>query len=180
MKKPFCCFHTTARDVARFGSLLLHRGNWQAANWFPKPIWTTDASRFVPERSVGKGFTQLLWYLRRIMTQLKESIWALLFPFGIIAGLRMGMFTPSEAGAVAVVYCILVGVFIYKELKWEYAWPIMKETIYGTSSVVLIIVAASFFGYYLNWERIPQHITSAMLDFTRNPYMMLMLVISCC
>ena len=52
----------------------------------------------------------------------------------------------------------------------------MKETIYGTSSVVLIIVAASFFGYYLNWERIPQHITSAMLDFTRNPYMMLMLV----
>ena len=48
-----------------------------------------------------------------IMTQLKESIWALLFPFGIIAGLRMGMFTPSEAGAVAVVYCILVGVFIY-------------------------------------------------------------------
>lgn len=111
-----------------------------------------------------------------IMTQLKESIWALLFPFGIIAGLRMGMFTPSEAGAVAVVYCILVGVFIYKELKWEYAWPIMKETIYGTSSVVLIIVAASFFGYYLNWERIPQHITSAMLDFTRNPYMMLMLV----
>lgn len=111
-----------------------------------------------------------------IMTQLKESIWALLFPFGIIAGLRMGMFTPSEAGAVAVVYCILVGVFIYKELKWEYAWPIMKETIYGTSSVVLIIVAASFFGYYLNWERIPQHITSTMLDFTRNPYMMLMLV----
>lgn len=111
-----------------------------------------------------------------IMTQFKESIWALLFPFGIIAGLRMGMFTPSEAGAVAVVYCILVGVFIYKELKWEYAWPIMKETIYGTSSVVLIIVAASFFGYYLNWERIPQHITSAMLDFTRNPYMMLMLV----
>ena len=69
-----------------------------------------------------------------IMTQFKESIWALLFPFGIIAGLRMGMFTPSEAGAVAVVYCILVGVFIYKELKWEYAWPIMKETIYGTSS----------------------------------------------
>ena len=52
----------------------------------------------------------------------------------------------------------------------------MKETIYGTSSVCLIIVAASFFGYYMNWERIPQTITGAMLDFTQNPYVMLMLI----
>lgn len=111
-----------------------------------------------------------------VFAQLKESIWALLFPFGIIAGLRMGMFTPSEAGAVAVVYCIFVGAVIYKELKVEHIWPIMQQTIYGTSSVVLIIVAASFFGYYMNWERIPQTITSAMLDFTQNKYLMLMLV----
>lgn len=111
-----------------------------------------------------------------VFAQLKESIWALLFPFGIIAGLRMGMFTPSEAGAVAVVYCIFVGAVIYKELKVEHIWSIMQQTIYGTSSVVLIIVAASFFGYYMNWERIPQTITSAMLDFTQNKYLMLMLV----
>ena len=111
-----------------------------------------------------------------IFAQLKDSIWALLFPFGIIAGLRMGMFTPSEAGAVAVVYCIFVGAVIYRRLKWEHLWPIMKETIYGTSSVTLIIVAASFFGYYMNWERIPQAITTGMLDFTRNPYVMLALI----
>lgn len=111
-----------------------------------------------------------------VLAQLKESIWALLFPFGIIAGLRMGMFTPSEAGAVAVVYCIFVGAVIYKELKWHHVWPVMKETIYGTSSVTFIIVAASFFGYYMNWERIPQQLTSAMLGFTQNPYLMLMLI----
>lgn len=111
-----------------------------------------------------------------VLTQLKESIWALLFPFGIIAGLRMGMFTPSEAGAVAVVYCIFVGAVIYKELKMEHLWPIMKETIYGTSAVTFIIVAASFFGYYMNWERIPQQLTSAMLNFTQNPYLMLLLI----
>ena len=61
-------------------------------------------------------------------------------------------------------------------MKWEHLWPIMKETIYGTSSVTLIIVAASFFGYYMNWERIPQAITTGMLDFTRNPYVMLALI----
>lgn len=111
-----------------------------------------------------------------ILAQLKDSIWALLFPFGIIAGLRMGMFTPSEAGAVAVVYCIIIGSLVYRQLKWEHVWPIMKETIYGTSSVTLIIVAASFFGYYMNWERIPQAITSGMLDVTRNKYLMLLLI----
>lgn len=111
-----------------------------------------------------------------IFEQLKESIWALLFPFGIILGLRMGVFTPSEAGAVAVVYCIFVGAFIYKNLKVEHIWPILQQTIYGTSSVVFIIVAASFFGYYMNWERIPQLLTSTLLDVTQNKYIMLFLI----
>ncbi|MFA6785569.1 MAG: TRAP transporter large permease, partial [Sphaerochaeta sp.] len=90
---------------------------------------------------------------KEILHQGIDSIWALLFPFGIIAGLRIGIFTPSEAGAVAVFYCIIVGKFIYKQLGKEHIIPVLKETIFGTSSVVLIIVAASVFGYYLNWER---------------------------
>ena len=111
-----------------------------------------------------------------ILTQLKVSIWSLLFPFGIIAGMRFGMFTPSEAGAVAVVYCIFVGAVIYKELKWEHVWPILEETVFGTSSVVLIIVAASFFGYYMNWERIPQQVTEMMLGLTQSKYIMLIMI----
>lgn len=112
---------------------------------------------------------------KEIFIQAIDSIWALLFPFGIILGLRIGLFTPSEAGAVAVLYCIIIGKFVYKELKKEYFIPIMKETIYGTSSVVLIIVAANVFGYYLNWERIPQMITSFLLSVTTNKYLMLLL-----
>ena len=131
---------------------------------------------FISKKRGYKATRERRATLGEIFAQLKDSIWALLFPFGIIAGLRMGMFTPSEAGAVAVVYCIFVGAIIYRRLKWEHGWPIMKETIYGTSSVTLIIVAASFFGYYMNWERIPQAITTGMLDFTRNPYVMLALI----
>lgn len=113
---------------------------------------------------------------KEILAQTIDSLWALLFPFGIILGLRVGMFTPSEAGAVAVFYCIIVGKFIYKELKKEHIIPILKETILGTSSVVLIIVSASVFGYYLNWERIPQALTTLLLDFTQNKYLMLMII----
>ena len=111
-----------------------------------------------------------------ILKQGLDSIWALLFPFGIIGGLRAGIFTASEAGAIAVVYTILVGVFIYKELEWKHFVPIMKETVYGTSSVVLIVVAASVFGYYMSWERIPQLLTSTLLGITQNKYFMLLLI----
>ena len=131
---------------------------------------------FISKKRGYKATRERRATMGEIFAQLKDSIWALLFPFGIIAGLRMGMFTPSEAGAVAVVYCIFVGAIIYRRLKWEHVWPIIKETICRTSSVKLILVAASFFGYYMNWERIPQAITTGMLDFTRNPYVMLALI----
>jgi len=105
--------------------------------------------------------------------QLKESIWALSLPFGIILGLRFGLFTPTEAGAMTVLASILIGLFVYRELNIEHIKPILLDTIYGTGTVVLIIVSASVFGYYLNWERIPQELTAYLLDFTSNKYVML-------
>jgi tripartite ATP-independent transporter DctM subunit len=125
--------------------------------------------KYKPSRETKAG-------AKEIFIQSVDSIWALLFPFGIILGLRVGIFTPSEAGAVAVFYCIIVGKFIYKELNTSHIIPVLKETIYGTSSVVLIIVAASVFGYYLNWERIPQAMTGLLLNITQNKYVMLAII----
>ena len=105
--------------------------------------------------------------------QFLDSLWSLSLPFGIILGLRFGLFTPTEAGAMAVLASVLIGVFIYKELKVEHIKPILKDTIYGTGTVVLIIVSASVFGYYLNWERIPQLLTEQLLMLTDNKWIML-------
>lgn len=110
---------------------------------------------------------------KEIFQQAGRSFWALLFPFGIIATIRIGVITPSEAGAIAIVYTIIVGKFFYKKLKWSDFPAIFKETIYGTGSVVLIIVAANVFGYYLNWEGIPQRLTTLLLGITTNKYIML-------
>ncbi|MGB0452923.1 MAG: TRAP transporter large permease [Bacteriovoracaceae bacterium] len=110
---------------------------------------------------------------KEIFTQLKESIWSLALPFGVILGLRFGLFTPTEAGAMAVLASGLIGIFIYKELKKDHFIPILKDTIYGTGTVVLIIVSASVFGYYLNWEQIPQRLTVVLLELTQNKYVML-------
>ena len=110
---------------------------------------------------------------REIRLQFLDSVWSLSLPFGIILGLRFGLFTPTEAGAMAALASVLIGVFIYKELRFEHVKPILKDTIYGTGTVVLISVAASVFGYYLNWERIPQLLTEQLLLLTQNKWIML-------
>ena len=112
---------------------------------------------------------------KEIGKQAVDSLWALLFPFGIIAGIRFGVFIPSEAGAIAVLYTIIVGRYVYKELKWSDFPAILKETVYSTASVVLLIVAANVFGYYLSWEGIPQKVTTGLLGLSTNKYFMLFL-----
>jgi tripartite ATP-independent transporter DctM subunit len=111
-----------------------------------------------------------------ILKQAWKSIWALFLPFGIILGLRFGMFTPTEAGAMAVFYAIFVGFFIYRELKLEHLPQIALEAALGTASVMLIICAASAFGYYLSWERLPQAMTAQLIGVTNNPILFLILV----
>lgn len=111
-----------------------------------------------------------------ILKQLKESIWGLLLPFGIIFGIRFGIFTPTEAGAMAVLFCIVIGVFLYKELKWEHFPIILKNTVLSTSSVMLIIVAASVFGQYMSWERIPHQLTKSILAISESPVIILIII----
>ncbi len=154
-------------------------GRMFAAGYIPGLLMTVSLMVTVGIISKRRGYMPTRTHragAKEIAKQTFDSVWALLFPFGIIMGLRIGMFTPSEAGAVAVFYCIIVGKFIYRELKKEHILPVLRETIYGTSSVVLIIVAANVFGYYMNWERIPQAITSGLLGITQNKILMLMII----
>ena len=114
--------------------------------------------------------------MREIWVQTRHSIWALMLPLAIIMGLRYGVFTPTEAGAVAVVFCTFVGFVVYKELKWSHFPLIIRDTLVATSSVVLLLVSASVFSYYMSWERLPQQITETLMDFSSNVYVMLMLI----
>ncbi len=114
--------------------------------------------------------------IKEILLQARESIWALLIPFGIILGLRMGFFTPTEGGGIAVLFCFVVGAFVYKTLKLSHIPIILKDTVYGTGSVMLLIIGAKVFGYYLTLERIPQAITNFLVGFTDNRYLLLFII----
>jgi len=114
--------------------------------------------------------------VKEVLHQIKDSAWALFLPFGIILGLRFGMFTPTEAGAMTVFYSVFVGAFVYRELKFKHIPNILVESVLGTSAVMLIIVAASAFGYYMSWERLPQAISAYLTGITKNPYLFLFII----
>ncbi|MTI13921.1 TRAP transporter large permease [Sansalvadorimonas verongulae] len=101
---------------------------------------------------------------------------ALLIPFGVILGMRFGLFTPTEAGAIAVFLCALIGIFIYRELKPKHFVMILQETVQGTASVMFIIIGAMVFGYYMTLEQIPQNVASALVAFTDDPKILLLMI----
>ena len=114
--------------------------------------------------------------VKEVLRQAFISFWGLFFPFGIILGMRFGLFTPSEGGAVAVLYCFVIGGLVYRKLSLKkHLIPILLDTIAGASSVVLIMVSASVFGQYMTWINLPKIVTTAVLNLTSNKYVFLML-----
>ncbi|MGE3926530.1 MAG: TRAP transporter large permease, partial [Lautropia sp.] len=106
----------------------------------------------------------------------KDAVWALSIPVFIIVGIRYGIFTPTEAGAITVLYVILVGLFGYRTLRLADLPELLKETALDTASVMLMICAASVFGFYLAWERIPPQMANWLVTLTKDPVLLLLLI----
>ena len=106
---------------------------------------------------------------------LMPAILPLLLPVIIIGGIRLGVFTPTEAGAVAIVYALLLGA-VYREMKLEDLKASLIETVATTSSIMLIVGAASAFAWILTKERIPQELTEVLVTYINNKYVFLMIV----
>lgn len=102
-----------------------------------------------------------------------HSIWALLFPFVLLFGLRAGVFTPSEIGAFAVVYAVLVGALAHRELTWEGFKEVLRTTTFDVGAVMFIIALSAIFGYGIVWERIPEDAAQFLLGISgSNPYIL--------
>ena len=100
---------------------------------------------------------------KRIWQTFKGAFLPLCLPIIIIGGIRIGAFTPTEAGAVAIIYSLLLG-FVYHEMKLKDIVTGMKETVLTSASIMLIIGAASAFAWVLTRERVPQFFTELFID----------------
>jgi tripartite ATP-independent transporter DctM subunit len=114
--------------------------------------------------------------LREVLHHARQASWALFLPVLILGGLRGGAFTPTEAGAVAAVYAVIVGAFVYREISLADLRPIVAESLAATAVVMLIIGAASALMWALTWERVPLLMTQTLFSVSNNPYVLLLLV----
>src|SRR5205085_4834165 len=104
--------------------------------------------QYVPSRERRAG-------ARELGRAFVDGMGALSIVAFILVGIRYGIFTPTEAGAMTVVYASLIGALWHRELKWRALPAIVVETVLATAAVMIIICAASAFGFYMSWERIP-------------------------
>jgi tripartite ATP-independent transporter DctM subunit len=107
---------------------------------------------------------------------LKQASGALILVLVILGGIRAGVFTPTEAGAVAVVYVIVMGAFVYKEMKFEHMKLALIETARSTAGVMLIIMACSAFAWILTWEQVAQGVAGFITGFSTNPVVFLLVL----
>ena len=101
---------------------------------------------------------------------------ALLAPIIILGGILGGVFTPTEAAAVAVLYSFILGMFIYQELSIKAMADVFIQSGMTTAVLLLIIGMANIFAWVLTSEQIPTKIAQAMLSLTSNPYIILMMI----
>lgn len=114
--------------------------------------------------------------LREILRKSIDAFWAILMPIIILGGIIGGVFTPTEASIVVVMYAFFVGIVIYRELALRSILKIMLETTITTASIMVLVGFANLFAWILTTEQIPQLIAETMLNITQNKYLILLLV----
>jgi tripartite ATP-independent transporter DctM subunit len=130
---------------------------------------TSKKKKYLPERERPS--------FKEVATAFIDSIWAILFPFALIGGIRFGLFTPTEAGAFAGVYALVVGVLFYRELTWERLKRALELTVIDIGSIMFIIAMSGIFGYGLAYERAGDAFSRFMLGITNNPQFLLLLIV---
>jgi tripartite ATP-independent transporter DctM subunit len=114
--------------------------------------------------------------LRNALRATVEALPALFMPIILLGGVLGGFFTPTEAAAVSVVYGLLVGFFVYRELKLTSVIELLRLTAYRTALVVIILASTTLLGYVLALEQIPTKVSEGLLSLSSEPWVLLLLI----
>jgi TRAP-type transport system large permease protein len=115
---------------------------------------------------------------REVGSALWGGIWALLFPVFLLLGLRFGVFTPSEIGAFAVIYAVLVGLFAYRLLKRTSIKQALEGSLVDVGAVMFLIALSGIMGYGIVFERVPELISGSLLEVTDNAHAVMLLIVA--
>lgn len=133
-------------------------------------VWMTARARgYAPQRS-----TRATW--AETGRAFKAGIWALLFPVFLLFGLRMGIFTPSEIGSFAVLYALVIGMLIYREMKAKAFFEALESSLSDVGAVMFLIALSAIFSYGIVLERIPELVSGLVTGATENLYAAIVLI----
>jgi C4-dicarboxylate transporter, DctM subunit len=105
-----------------------------------------------------------------------QAFWAIMMTLLILFGIIGGVFTPTEASIVAVVYAIVIGLLVYRELKVGMLPKIILESAKMTASLMVLVGFANLFAWIMTVEEIPQLIAESLLNLTQNKILILLMI----
>ena len=106
-------------------------------------------------------------HFREIAISFKDSLWAMFTPVIIMGGIISGVFTPTEAAAVAALYAFFVSIFIYRSMNWKGVLEVLTETVRVTAVIMLIIAMANAFGWVVGLTQLPALLSEVMGTWDR-------------
>ncbi|WP_019123026.1 TRAP transporter large permease [Brevibacillus massiliensis] len=112
----------------------------------------------------------------RVLRAIYDSKWALMIPVIILGGIYGGIFSPTEAAVVAVVYAIIIGVFVHRELTWKDIYDSIVESVVINASTMIIIGLSISFAYIMTLEQIPQAIADFITSLSDSKYVILLVI----
>ncbi|QAS54452.1 TRAP transporter large permease [Halobacillus litoralis] len=115
--------------------------------------------------------------MKQFLIVSKDAFLAILLPLIIIGGIRFGIFSATEAGAIAVFYALFLGLIVYREMKLSQLIKAIIETVHTAASILIIIAAGSAFAWVLTLERVPQRMTMFMTEYVSTPMAFLLVVL---
>lgn len=114
--------------------------------------------------------------LKEVLIGMKDAILALMMPFIIIGGIVSGIFTATESGVIAVIYAIVIGKFVYRELRFRDLGSILLSTAKTTATIVFLIGGASLFIWLLSFNQIPNQMIDLLGGVAENPFLLLLVI----
>jgi len=130
---------------------------------------------YIGARRLGFERTEPAPFSERL-AKMKDAAWGLMTIVIVIGGIYGGIFTPTEAAAVACVWAFVVSVFIYRDIKITQIWGTALESAKTTAMIMFIIANAMLFAHFLTIENIPQAITQSLIEANVDKYMFLLMV----
>jgi len=111
-----------------------------------------------------------------ILAATKEAAWALVMPVIIIGGIYQGVFTPTEASVVAVVYALVVGTVVYRAISWRDLIGVLRRSVIASTIIMFVIAAAGLFSFLITRAGVPAAISAWITTVVSDPAMFLLAV----